>query len=140
MKKNILIIFIVLIYLITTLIVSIKYIDNNNNYVNNNYKIVFRGENTDNIYYTYIYKIVRVSKQKNKKKKKKTVYYKYINTTIKKNNLDYTNSLERITKKGYTKDIDEIKDIVEENGATTYAEINKDKSLIKIYEYKYYLQ
>ena len=138
MKKNIIIILIVLIYLFTTLFISIKYIDNKNNYVDNNYKIVFRGEKSDYIYSTYIYKIVKVTKQKKKKKKK--IYYKYINTTIKKNNLDYTNSLEKITNKGYTKNIDEIKNIIIENGATTYAEINKDKTLIKIYEYKKYLQ
>ena len=137
MKKNIFIISITIIYLFVTLLVSIKYIDHKNNYVNQNYKIVFRGETKDNISSTYIYKIVKTTKQK--KKKKKIIYYKYINTIINKNNVDYTNSLEKITKKGYTKDIDEIKTIIEENNATSYAEINKDKSLIKVYEYKYYL-
>ena len=137
MKKNIFIISITIIYLFVTLLVSIKYIDHKNNYVNQNYKIVFRGETKDNICSTYIYKIVKTTKQK--KKKKKIIYYKYINTIINKNNVDYTNSLEKITKKGYTKDIDEIKTIIEENNATSYAEINKDKSLIKVYEYKNYL-
>ncbi len=137
MKKNIFIISITIIYLFVTLLVSIKYIDHKNNYVNQNYKIVFRGETKDNISSTYIYKIVKTTKQK--KKKKKIIYYKYINTIINKNNVDYTNSLEKITKKGYTKDIDEIKTIIEENNATSYAEINKDKSLIKVYEYKNYL-
>ena len=137
MKRNLIIISITIIYLFVTLLVSIKYIDNKNNYVNQNYKIVFRGETVDSISSTYIYKIVKTTKQK--KKTKKTIYYKYINTIINKNNVDYTNSLEKITKKGYTKDIDEIKTIIEENNATTYAEINKDKSLIKVYEYKYYL-
>ena len=137
MKKNIFIISITIIYLFVTLLVSIKYIDHKNNYVNQNYKIVFRGETKDNISSTYIYKIVKTTKQK--KKKKKIIYYKYINTIINKNNVDYTNSLEKITKKGYTKDIDEIKSIIEENNATSYAEINKDKSLIKVYEYKNYL-
>ena len=137
MKKNILIIGIVIVYMFSVLLISIKYIDHKNNNVNQNYKIVFRGETKDNISSTYIYKIVKTTKQK--KKKKKIIYYKYINTRIDKNNLDYTNSLEKITKKGYTKDIDEIKTIVEENNATTYAEINKDKLLIKTYEYKNYL-
>ena len=137
MKRNLFIISVTLVYLFATLLVSIKYIDNKNNYVNQNYKIVFRGETIDSISSTYIYKIVKITKQK--KKTKKTVYYKYINTIINKNNVDYTNSLEKITKKGYTKDIDEIKTIIEENNATTYAEINKDKSLIKVYEYKNYL-
>ena len=137
MKKNILIIGIVIVYMFSVLLISIKYIDHKNNNVNQNYKIVFRGETKDNISSTYIYKIVKTKKKK--KKKKKTIYYKYINTTIDKNNLDYTNSLEKITKKGYTKDIDEIKTIVEENNATTYAEINKDNLLIKTYEYKNYL-
>ena len=137
MKRNLIIISITIIYLFVTLLVSIKYIDNKNNYVNQNYKIVFRGETVNSISSTYIYKIVKTTKQK--KKTKKTIYYKYINTIINKNNVDYTNSLEKITKKGYTKDIDEIKTIIEENNATTYAEINKDKSLIKVYEYKYYL-
>ena len=138
MKKNIIIISIVIIYLITTFYISIKYIDNKNNYVDKSYKIVFRGETIDYIYSTYVYKIVKITKQK--KKKKKTIYYKYINTKIVKNNLDYTNSLEKITKKGYTKNIDEIKEIIKNNKATTYAEINKDKSLIKVYEYKKYLE
>ena len=137
MKRNLFIISVTLVYLFATLSVSIKYIDNEINYVNQNYKIVFRGETIDSISSTYIYKIVKITKQK--KKTKKTVYYKYINTIINKNNVDYTNSLEKITKKGYTKDIDEIKTIIEENNATTYAEINKDKSLIKVYEYKNYL-
>ena len=138
MKKNIIIISIVIIYLITTFYISIKYIDNKNNYVDKSYKIVFRGETIDYIYSTYVYKIVKITKQK--KKKKKTIYYKYINTKIVKNNLDYTNSLEKITKKGYTKNVDEIKEIIKNNKATTYAEINKDKSLIKVYEYKKYLE
>ena len=137
MKKNIIIIGITILYLFSTLLISIQYIEHKNNNVNQNYKIVFRGETTDSINSTYIYKIIKISRQK--KKKKKIIYYKYINTVIKKDNVDYTNSLEKVTKKGYTKDIDEIKDIVEENGATTYAEINKDKSLIKIEEYKNYL-
>lgn len=137
MKKNIIIIGITILYLFSTLLISIQYIEHKNNNVNQNYKIVFRGETTDSINSTYIYKIIKISRQK--KKKKKIIYYKYINTVIKKDNVDYTNSLEKVTKKGYTKDIDEIKTIIEENNATTYAEINKDKSLIKIEEYKNYL-
>ena len=139
MKKNIIIIILTILLLITTLYISIIYIDNKNNYVNQNYNIVFRGETRENINSTYIYKIVKTTKTK-KKKKKTTIYYKYVNTTISKNNLDYTNSLEKITKKGYTKDIDEINEIITENNATTYAEINKDKTLIKTYEYKEYLK
>lgn len=137
MKKNIIIIGITILYLFSTLLISIQYIEHKNNNVNQNYKIVFRGETTDSINSTYIYKIIKISRQK--KKKKKIIYYKYINTVIKKDNVDYTNSLEKVTKKGYTKNIDEIKTIIEENNATTYAEINKDKSLIKIEEYKNYL-
>ena len=137
MKKNIIIIGITILYLFSTLLISIQYIEHKNNNVNQNYKIVFRGETTDSINSIYIYKIIKISRQK--KKKKKIIYYKYINTVIKKDNVDYTNSLEKVTKKGYTKNIDEIKTIIEENNATTYAEINKDKSLIKIEEYKNYL-
>jgi len=137
MKKNIIIIGITILYLFSTLLISIQFIEHKNNNINQNYKIVFRGETTDSINSTYIYKIIKITKLK--KKKKKTIYYKYINTEIIKNNVDYTNSLEKVTKKGYTKDIEEIKTIIEENNATTYAEINKDKSLIKTYEYKNYL-
>ena len=136
-KKNIIIIGITILYLFSTLLISIQFIEHKNNNINQNYKIVFRGETTDSINSTYIYKIIKITKLK--KKKKKTIYYKYINTEIIKKNVDYTNSLEKVTKKGYTKDIDEIKTIIEENNATTYAEINKDKSLIKTYEYKNYL-
>ena len=138
MKNNIIIISITILFLITTFITSIIYIDNKNNYVNENYNIVFRGETRENIKSTYIYKLVKITKRK--KKKKKTTYYKYINTIVNKNNLDYTNSLEKIIKRGYTKDINEIIEIVKENEATSYAEINKVKTLIKIYEYKEYLK
>ena len=56
MKKNIIIISIVIIYLITTFYISIKYIDNKNNYVDKSYKIVFRGEKHERINMLYLWK------------------------------------------------------------------------------------
>lgn len=138
MKKNIVFILITILILVSTFFISIKYIDSINNNVEDNYKIVFRGETIDNIYSTYVYKKVKYQTTK-KKKKKKIITYEYINTIIIKNNADYTYSLEKIVNKGKTKNIDKISEIVEKNKATTYAEVKKDKSLIKIGEYKEYL-
>ena len=139
--KNILIILTTIIFLIVIFFISLNYIDGKNNNVDENYVIVFRGEDTDNIYSTYIYKVEKSKTVtvKKKKKKIKTISYKYINTKIAKNNSDYTYSLERIIKKGKTNNIDEIRDIVNNNNANSYAEINKDKTLIKIDDYKNYL-
>ena len=59
MKKNIVFILITILILVSTFFISIKYIDSINNNVEDNYKIVFRGETIDNIYSTYVYKKVK---------------------------------------------------------------------------------
>ena len=138
MKRDIIIIIVSVLLLIGIFFVSILYIDNHNNNVNKNYTIVFRGENIDNIYSTYIYKTTKYKNTK-AKKKKKIITYSYINTIIVKNNQDYTYSLEKIIKKGTTKDINKIYEIAETNNATTYVEIPKDNLLVKTNEYKNYI-
>lgn len=105
-------IFILSTFVIMTLIFasSLYYIKLHDNTINDDFLVAFKGELNNNVYSTYLYE--------NKKKvgNKTKIEYKYINTTLT-TQLDSTNYVEKVTKKGTIKKKRKIFEIAEKNHA-----------------------
>ena len=94
--------------------------------VPNNYVAVFRGENTDVVYSTYIYKIHN---------NKKTIY-RYVNTMIIMSGYD-NDSFEEVTlDRGYVKNVNKLFDIAENNNSYSYVKYIEDDTIYSLGEFK----
>lgn len=124
-------IFILSTFVIMTLIFisSLYYIKLRDNTINNDFLVVFKGELNNNVYSTYVYE--------NKKKvgNKTKIEYKYINTTLT-TQLDSTNYVEKVTKKGTTKKKRKIFEIAEKNHANAYVILNGNFKIYSIEQFK----
>ncbi len=129
LKKNE--IFIVSTFLIMTLIFfsSLYYINSKDNTINNNFIAVFKGEFNNTVYSTYVYEKKKTSSNKTKTE------YKYINTTTT-TQLDSTNYIEKVTKKGTTKKKKKIFEVAEKNKASSYVIWKSDSKVYSIKEFR----
>lgn len=129
LKKNE--IFIASTLLIMTLIFfsSLYYINSKDNTINNNFIAVFKGEFNNTVYSTYVYEKKKASSNKTKTE------YKYINTTTT-TQLDSTNYIEKVTKKGTTKKKKKIFEVAEKNKANSYVIWKSDSKVYSIKEFR----
>lgn len=89
------------------------------------YVAIFKGETSQTVYSTYIYK----------KKKKNKVTYHYINTVSTISNYESVNEEEKILKKGKITKLNKIYEIAKKNNAFTYVKY-KDGKIYTIEEIK----
>lgn len=125
-RKINLCILVTVIIMLSLLIYSIRFIEDKNLKLDNNYIAVFRGEKNNKIYSTYVYDKSYFKDGKYK------IKYKFINTEIVTNNFDSVNSNETVTKKGTVKSRKKLIKKVKKHHATNYV-IEKPSN--KVYQY-----
>jgi hypothetical protein len=130
MKKNNLYLLITFIIICTSFFISLNYINNKETVIPSDYKVLFRGDNYNTIYTTYVYE-VRIHKK---------IKYKYINTKIDINIFDNTYSKEEIISKGKASTLDKIYDIAFEYNSYNYAKLKSSKKRYTIDEIKKVLE
>ena len=126
MKKIIIITTLIIILIINIFVIKSLYKKEEKNNIPNNYYIVFKGETSETVYSTYVYK----------KKKKKKIIYKYINTVSTPSGYDSTEWDEKVLKKGEVKKIEKVYNTALENNANSYVKMQKDDKIYSIDEIK----
>ena len=124
MKKIIFIILGIIILIGNILVIKFVYEKEEKNTIPENYFIVFKGETSETVYSTYVYK----------KKKKKKIEYKYINTVSTPIGYDSTEWNEKVIKKGTVKKIDKVYEVALNNNANSYTKIAGDDKVYTIDE------
>ncbi len=125
MKKYLITILVLIIIILDIIFIYHKYNEENKNVIKDNYIAVFKGETTDKVYKTYLYK-----KKKGKKK------YKYINTESYLSGYDNTTWEEKIIKKKDFKKLNDIFEIAEKNNASQQAKFQNDDAIYTFEEFK----
>ena len=127
MKKNIIIISVLILLLSTIGMVYFVSKSEDGNDIPQDYIAVFKGESANTVYTTYLYEV--------KKKKKKTTY-KYINTVSTFTGYDSAGWKEKVTKKGSFKKKKEIFKKASKNHADSYVKYMKNDEVYQIEEFK----
>ena len=115
MKKRYLISIIIIFIISQIAIITYSYKQNVQSIVTDDYIAVFKGEEGEKTYSTYVYQ----------KKKKKT--YSYINTVSYSSGYDSSNWTEKTTKKGKLKKKKDIYKIAKKNKAYSYVRYKNGK-------------
>lgn len=126
MKKIYWIILILIVVLVEIGIVTISYINEDKDKIPDNYIVVFKGETSETVHTTYLYK----------KKKGKKIKYNYINTVSTASGYDSAEWTEKVIKKGKIKKKSDIYKKAEKNEAYSYAKFSNDDRIYSIEEFK----
>ena len=127
MKKNIILITVVVAILITIGTIFLVTREDNSNEIPSNYIAVFKGETRERVHTTYLYEV---------KKKHKKIKYKYINTISTLNGYDSVAWQEKVLKKGKLKKKTDIFKKAEKNYANSYVKYRKDDKVYTFEEFK----
>lgn len=127
MKKNIILITIIIAIIITIGMIFLVTKQEETNEIPSNYIAVFKGETGERVHTTYLYEI---------KKKHKKTKYKYINTIGTLNGYDSAAWQEKVLKKGKLKKKKDIFKKAEKNYADSYVKYKKDDKVYSFDEFK----